>query len=71
MLSLEWGYTNDETHNAVKYEFLSKRHEFTPLTCKSTKSLNTSEFEFFMKLIREWASSEWNVYIPHANECDY
>jgi len=67
-LIAQWmGDTPESTHDALRMLFLkdiSKR-----LTrIKSTTELTTSQFEEYMKNIREYMAIEYNVYIPLPNE---
>lgn len=70
ILANELGYTRDEMHEAIKWEFLRKRGKKID-TVISTKKLNTIEFEDLMERIRRWSSEYLNVYIPNPNEVDY
>ena len=71
-LAMHLGYTIDEIHELMKHKFLSRmlhlneNEEYNiPL---STTDLSTSEFEDYLRNIREWASSELNCFIPEPNE---
>ena len=68
LLADEFGYSNMETHEALKFQFLRIQTEGKPDTVKSTASLNTVEFESYLTAIREWAYSQWEVIIPLPNE---
>lgn len=71
ILADHFGYTAEEMHEALKFEFL-KVHEDKPLaTVRSTASLSTVEWEEFMSRVREWSSIHYNVYLPEPNEVDY
>ena len=70
MLAEEFGYSNMETHEALKFQFLRIQTEGKPDTCKSTTSLNISDFEAYLITVREWAHSQWEVQIPLPNEID-
>lgn len=65
-----FGYTPEETHEAVKLQFLVDRTKDFP-TIRSTKQLSTVEFEKLMTDIRQWAATEYGIYIPLPNEIDY
>jgi len=70
ILGNELGYTPDEMNEAIKMKFLLIEGEVLD-TMKSTKDLNTVEFEDLMERIRIWASKDLNIYIPNPNEADY
>jgi hypothetical protein len=67
------GYSRDEMHEVLKTKFLSYKvkilHEEFVIT-KSTTSLTTQEFEDYLRLIREWAST-MGCYIPLPNEIGF
>ena len=78
MLADETGYTPDEMHDILRGKFLSKTIIFAGeevVIVKSTKSLNTKEFEEYTAAIRQTASlPEWlgkKIYIPDPNEVEY
>jgi hypothetical protein len=58
ILSEYTGYTPSEMKAVMKYQF----------NVKHTSALSTSEFEDFMRKIREWAAKQWGLYIPSPNE---
>lgn len=64
-------YNEDETHEAMKMQFLKVHHEKLPDTCKSTANLTTAEFEDYIEKIRIWAGSFLGFYIPTPNEVEY
>lgn len=70
MLADELGYTDEEMHEAIKWQFLQKKGAKIP-TVRSTSDLSTVEFEDLMSRIRTWASSELKVYLPAPNEVDF
>jgi len=59
--------TRDEMNEAIKQKFLYDDSKAIPFT-KSTKTLNTKEFETLMEDVRRWAITEYNVYLPEPNE---
>jgi hypothetical protein len=70
-LADELGYTPEEMHEAIKYEFLARDIDLKGLpsvTMASTATLNTKEFEDLMSKIRQWASINLSIYIPAPNE---
>lgn len=74
MLSDELGYTPDEMHEAIKYQFLAEPKEVKIKTGKkmlifpgSTATLSTTDFETLMSKIRSWASMELGIFIPEPN----
>lgn len=68
ILADEFGYTTDEMHDALKWQFLRIREIKKPDRIKSTTELSTSEFEEYLESIRQWASIEYGVIIPEPNE---
>lgn len=70
ILSDYFVYTKNEMHEALKWQFLRVEESGKPTRVRSTASLSTVEFEAFTREIREWAQSEYGVYIPEPNECD-
>ncbi len=66
ILADHWGYTHDEAHKAIAYEFLSKKEDGKPSTVRSTKSLNTADFAEYIEAVKKWAAVEWGCYIPDA-----
>lgn len=68
-----WGYTNEEAHQAISTEHLKVTiHDGVPPIIKSTalSEWNTEEWEQYMTFLRNWASSEFGVYIEEPNEVD-
>lgn len=68
MLADEFGYTKDEMHEALKWQFLRVKSDHGPDTVRSTSDLSTAEFEALAQQIRDWALVEYNVNIPKPNE---
>ena len=71
------GYTKDETHELLKYKFLTetiwlegKATQVITVT-KSTTDLTTVEMEEYLSEIRQWASLELSCYVPEPNETEY
>ena len=70
ILSKEFGYTPEEIHEILKFKFLSKNYDFKGqymTGTESTATLSTSEMEDYHRKIREWASRDFNIYIPEPN----
>jgi hypothetical protein len=68
------GYSTTECHELMKAMFLpdnkvvaGKMIHFS----RSTTGLTTTEFEDYLKHIREWASVDLGIYIPQPNEVDF
>ena len=61
------GYTIDESHDAMKMQFLVKRTAKVPTT-KSTTDLSTAEMEEYLESIRRFAAVELSCYVPLPNE---
>lgn len=71
LLAEHCGYTHDEMHDAIKWQFLKKEDPGKPLpTVGSTAELSTVEFEELMARIREWAATEFGMWIPLPNEVE-
>ena len=63
------GFTSDEMHEALKWQFLRIHSERGDIdSVKSTTDLSTTEFEDYLEQIRIWAASEFGVVIPEPNE---
>lgn len=69
ILSDELGLTPEEMHEALRLIFLIESKNGLQFT-KSTTQLLTHEFEHYLSEIRQWASLEFNIYIPLPNEYD-
>ena len=74
-ISEHTGFTIDETHEVLKAKFLrawksldTKKGYIEVEYAKSTRDLNTKEFEDYMTQIREWASIDIGVWVPEPNE---
>ncbi len=65
-----FGYTDDEMHEALKIKFLSKEGVKLPTT-RSTASLSTIEFEYYIAKIKQWALEENNLLIPEPGQVEY
>lgn len=74
MVSKELGYTKEEVHSALKNKFLTVTNyskqdiefEFT----KDTKDLDTTEFEIYLRDVRNFAGDFLGIFIPQPNEKD-
>jgi len=69
MLAEHFGYTKDEMHEALKWQFL-KKPEAAPPTVGSTRKLTTEQFNEYIESIQIWAASEFSVVVPDPNEVD-
>jgi len=63
-----FGYTREEMHEALKWEFDRIRENGKPDRVGSTTDLDTAEFEERNERIRQWAMTEYDVYIPLPHE---
>ncbi len=71
ILSDYFGYSTLECHEVLKWQFLRIVGENgKPDSCKSTTELDTMEFEVYLNKVREWASTEYEIYLPLPNEID-
>jgi len=72
ILSAELGYSDDEMHDALRFQFLQKRDGKLP-TIRSTTTLSTVEMEQYLATIRNWASHDLGIYIllPRETEFNY
>lgn len=71
ILADHFGYTHDEMHDAIKFEFLRKTDPEKPLTVGSTAKLTTDEFNKLIERIQRWAAMEHQVFIPDPYEVQY
>ena len=71
LLSEHFGYTPEEMHSALKFEFLYVHRDSKPDTIRSTTDLSTVEMEDYLSKIRIWASAAYSVFIPEPNEVDW
>lgn len=70
MLGEHFGYTKDETHEALKWLFLQKP-DANPPTVGSTAKLDTQGFNAYIEQIQAWAAQEHGVIVPDPDEVDY
>jgi hypothetical protein len=70
ILAKQFGYSEDEMHEALKQLFLTDKTQVIPKV-RNTSSLNTLEMEDFLSRVRTWASLEHNCYIPLPNEANF
>lgn len=68
-----WGCTNEEAHQALSNEHLS--YKITPEMPSIVKSTalsewSTVEWEDYMTVLRQWAVTEFGLYIELPNEVD-
>ena len=66
-----FGYSADEMHDCLKWQFLRKHSDGKPDTCMSTKDLTTEAMEVYLSQIRQWASINYSIQVPQPNEVDY
>lgn len=86
ILSEELGYTDEEIHEILKYQFLSEIREINRerMTLQGTEkykklisvplttaNLSTLDFEDFLTKVRVWASRELSIFIPLPNEVPF
>ncbi len=75
ILSDEIGYTNDEMHEILKYQFLQKeivsRKGHKTTIPGSTADLSTSEMEDYLQRVRAWGAEKLSIYIPLPNEVPF
>lgn len=71
ILADHFGYTHDEMHDAIKWEFLKKKEEDKPATVGSTAKLETDQFNQLIEKIKRWAAIEHQVFIPDPTEVEY
>lgn len=64
--SAHCNYTEEQAHEVLKTKFLYDCDPFPRI--KSTTELSTQEFIDYIIQIQEWAASDFEVYIPDANE---
>jgi hypothetical protein len=63
-------YEAEEVHDGLKLLFLRIHEDKGLKTMRSTKKLNTVEFEDYLEKIRRWAIKEHNCFIPSPNEAE-
>jgi hypothetical protein len=67
------GYTSDEMHEALKWKFLRKPDSQTwegVATVRSSKELDTLEFEEYLENVRRFAATDLGVTVPLPNEVE-
>ena len=77
LISEETGYDTEELHNIFKGMFLREAAEITKGDkrvvipyIKSTRDLDTKEFDEYIEKIKRWAAMELSLYIPDPNEVE-
>ncbi len=70
ILSNNFGYDKEEMHEALKFKFLKKHEDTDLVTVGSTAKLSTAEFTEYIDGIIRWASTEYRVVIPSADEVE-
>lgn len=70
ILANHFGYTKDEMHDALRWEFLRREGE-GPTTARSTTSLTTVEFIAYIDSIVIWAATNYQIVIPDPYETSY
>lgn len=68
ILGQHFGYEPDEMHEALKLKFLKKHEDSDLVTVGSTTKLTTAEFGEYLDKIIRWAATEYQCYIPSAEE---
>ena len=58
----------DQIHEGIKFLFMNEGMMSHFPKIKSTKGMNTLEWEELMRQIREWAAEELHLYIPEPME---
>ena len=68
-----FGYTAEEMHSELKRKFnpVHSKIDIDTTFGGSTTKLSTVEFTEYMEKIKRWASIEYHVYIPDANEVNF
>ena len=69
MLASHFGYTKDECHDALRWQFLRKQ-DTEPPTVRSTTELTTIEFNAYIDEIVIWAATEFQVVVPDPGEIE-
>ncbi len=69
ILSDSFGYTPEEMHEALKWQFLRKKGVKIPTVISTTK-LTTTQFKNYTEKIQRWASMEYGVMIPDPSEVE-
>lgn len=67
----EKGYTTHDLHDYFKAKFLQKRIEIfgkTYTVIRSTTDLNTKEFTEYIRQIKMFVASEYDIFIPDAED---
>ena len=70
ILSDHFGYDKEEMHEALKFKFLKKHGDTDLVTVVSTAKLSTAEFTEYIDDIIRWASTEYQVFIPSADDIE-
>ena len=70
LISDDLGYTPQEVHDAMRFQFLTDASKELP-KMRSTSDLTTVEFEEYVSKVRQWAAEFRDIYIPEPNEVDY
>jgi hypothetical protein len=68
ILGKELGYTPEEMHEALKWQFL-KKNGIIP-TVRSTTELSTSDFKEYIEKIKIWAAEEMDIFLPDPDEIE-
>ena len=69
----EKSYTVNDLHDFFKAKFLQKQTNIfgkTYTVIRSTTDLNTKEFTEYIRQIKMFAASEYDIFIPEANEIE-
>src|SRR3990167_5182651 len=71
MLGDELGYSTDEMHQALKWQFLKVHHDDKLPTVRSTTDLSIEEFSDYCERIKHFAATELNVVLPDPDQKDW
>lgn len=67
LLAENFGYENEEMHEALKFKFLSKGHTTLPTVISTTK-LDTADFFEYIEKIKRWATIEYQIVLPEPED---
>ena len=67
LLAENFGYENEEMHEALKFKFLSKGHTTLPTVISTTK-LDTQDFFEYIEKIKRWATIEYQIVLPEPED---
>jgi hypothetical protein len=70
IIANELGYLPEELHDTLKAKFLIDQSSKLKIV-RSTSNLDTVQFENYLSLIRVFASTDLNIFIPLPNEVPF